>query len=549
MTDFAALADLVDRIVRRQMEQDGTPGLVLAVTDRDGVILSRHYGYADLAARRPVTSETLFEIGSTGKSFTAVLALQLSEEGLLDLDQPVTTYLPWFEVRSDYEPITVRHLLGHTAGIVTGMDCTPDALSEVWGLRLTETGASPGTYFHYSNVGYKIIGLVLTRVSGKSYGELVRERILEPLQMTRSEPIITHEVRSRIALGHSPAYDDRPPQPHHGLVPAAWIETDTGDGSIAATADDMAAFARFLLHRGEGPDGRLISEAGFRQLIEPAMNVEDDLFYGLGMYMWEDDGHSMIGHDGGMIGYSGGLEADLDTGIGVAILVNGPGAPVSISHRILTAARAVVTGQPLPEVYADNAPETNPFEAYVGTYRCVSEHPRPSIVVRVSDDALVLVPDDAADGVIPLKPYWDDDTFLAIGQAWEIYPVRFERDEAERVIDLIHGPDQYRRTDVDDTPYEPATEGWGAYVGHYRAHNPWATNMRVALRRGKLWLSWPEAPDGFDDENLLVPIDESTFRIGDDPALPERIHFTAIADGQALEAVISGGSYYRFFTP
>lgn len=547
MTDFAALSDLVDRIVRSRMERDGTPGLALAVTDRSGVILSRQYGYANLAARRPVTSETLFEIGSTGKSFTAVLALQLSEEGLLDLDQPVTTYLPWFEVRSQFEPITVRHLLGHTAGIVTGMDCTPDALAEVWTLRLTETGSPPGAFYHYSNVGYKVIGLVLTAVSGKGYGDLVRERIFEPLEMTRSEPIITHEVRSRFAVGYSPAYDDRPPQPHHGLVPAAWIETDTGDGSIAATADDMAAFARFLLRRGEGSHGRIVSEAGFAQMIEPAMTVEDDLSYGLGIYSWNDDGHAMIGHDGGMIGYLGGLEADLDTCLGVAILVNGPGEPVSISHRVLTAARAAVMGQPLPEVDADDAPEID--QAYVGTYRCISERARPSIDVRVADDALILVQDDAAGGVVPLKPFWGDDTFLATSPAWEIYPVHFARDQDERVTDLIHGPDQYRRAEVDDSPFEPAPDTWHAFVGHYRAHNPWAPNARVVLRRGQLYLIWPEEPDGFDDENILVPIDDATFRVGDDPALPERIHFTAIADGQALEAVISGGSYYRFFTP
>ena len=549
MTDIAALAELVDRIVSRQMEQDGTPGLALAVTDRDGGILSRQYGYADLAARRPITAETLFEIGSTSKSFTAILALQLSEEGLLDLDVPVTKFLPWFEVRSEFDPITLRHLLGHTAGIVTGMDCTPDALSEVWALRRTETGSPPGTYYHYSNVGYKIIGLVLTKVSGKGYGDLVRERILEPLEMRLTEPIITHEVRSRFAMAYSPAYDDRPPQTHHGLLPSARIETDTGDGSIAATADDMAAFARFLLCRGEGPHGRILSEAAFARMIEPAMTVEDDLTYGLGIYEWEDDGHAMIGHDGGMIGYSGGLEADLDTGIGVAILVNGPGAPVSISHRVLTAARAAIAGEPLPELDVANASETNQFAALVGTYRCISERTRSSIDVRVADEALVLVQDEAIDGVVPLKPFWGDDTFLATSPAWDIYPVRFERDQDERVTDLIHGPDQYRRAEVDDSPFEPAPDAWHAFVGHYRAHNPWAPNARVVLRRGQLYLIWPEEPDGFDDENLLVPIDAATFRVGDDPDLPERIHFTAIAEGQALEAVISGGSYYRFFTP
>lgn len=97
-------------------------GLSMAVTDRTGVLASSVHGLADVAAGRPVTADTLFEIGSVSKGFTCVLLLQAQDAGLIDLDQPVARYLPWFRVRSRFAPVTVRHLMTHTAGIIEGSD-------------------------------------------------------------------------------------------------------------------------------------------------------------------------------------------------------------------------------------------------------------------------------------------------------------------------------------------------------------------------------------------------------------------------------------------
>ena len=93
----------------------GFPGLAVAVTDRNGLVASEAFGLASLEAGEPVTRETYFEHGSIGKTFTAVIVLQLGEEGQLDLDEPLTRYLPWFEVRSEHAPITIRHVLTHSS--------------------------------------------------------------------------------------------------------------------------------------------------------------------------------------------------------------------------------------------------------------------------------------------------------------------------------------------------------------------------------------------------------------------------------------------------
>ena len=172
---------------------------------------SHTYGFADLATQQPVAPETLFEIGSVGKSFTAVAILQLVDEQRIELDAPVERYLPWLVIpeAEDSCPVTVSHLLSHTSGIVAGIDSTPEAAFQVWALRELPTFSVPGERFHYSNLGYKLLGLVLEAVEGRSYSEIIRARILEPLGMHATEPAITNEIRARLAVGYEYLHDDR----------------------------------------------------------------------------------------------------------------------------------------------------------------------------------------------------------------------------------------------------------------------------------------------------------------------------------------------------
>ena len=155
----------------------------MAITDRERTIHTATFGFAELESATPLDPGYLFEIGSIGKSFTAIVLLQLASEGRLDIHAPVARYLPWFEVQSDFEPITLHHLLCHSAGITRGTDFPADPRYEVWALRYTRAGTPPGERFHYSNAGYKALGLIAEAVTGQTYAELVRERILDPLGM------------------------------------------------------------------------------------------------------------------------------------------------------------------------------------------------------------------------------------------------------------------------------------------------------------------------------------------------------------------------------
>ena len=341
---------LGDWVTRR-----GLPGMAIAVTDRKEVVRLHTVGWAELR-KRALDEETLFEIGSIGKTYTALLAVEL-----LDVQAPVTEYLPWFEVRSAYDPIRIEHLLMHSAGLIRGQEITADSRFDIWALRETEVAFAPGERYYYSNVGYRTLGYVLEAATGESYRDLLTSRILEPLGLAQTEPDITVEVRGRMAIGYDRLHDDRTPSPADPLYPAAWLETGTADGCLAATAGDLAAFARHLLG---GPAEELTSA----RLLPSGHGWS----YGYGL---ERKG-SLFGHGGSMPGFASSMLGDLDSGYAVAALMNGPdehNATEVVARFVLDLHSGAEPNRPGDaEPYPPGsppAPELDMYAAFYGRYR------------------------------------------------------------------------------------------------------------------------------------------------------------------------------------
>lgn len=526
----------IDHFVAESMQARATPGISLAITDRERLLATRAYGYADLGSLRPVTGETLFEFGSIGKSFTAICFLHLAEAGVVDLHAPVTAYLPWFSVRSNHAPITIHHLLTHTSGLIGGSDFTPDQRYEVWSLRETEA-AEPGKKARYSNVGYKLLGLVLEEVTGKPYAEIVRERIFTPLGMEAATGAITNDMRRRLAVGYSEFFDDRPWRPAHGFAPAPWLETNTGDGCLTANAADLATYLRMLLNRGEAPHGRLLSEESFALMAGPYTEFGEGEKYGYGLAIYEKDGRPRIGHGGGMVGYISSMTGDPEAGIGVIVFTNAMQDTDEIAEFALQSTINALAGDPLPEPPA--APALD-LDAYTGVYHS----PRGSLTVEIERGRLVLQSGDERILLEPLGFPPEPDTFLADHPDFDRFPIRFRRNEGGDVVELFHGGD-WCASDRYEGPLEFATPPeWAAYLGHYRNYNPWSSNFRVVARKGSLCLIYPR---GY--VSVLTP-DGDGFRFEDDPEGPERLAFDTEVNGQTLRAVRAGGEvHYRVFTP
>ena len=553
--DVARLAE-IDCLARRELADTGLPGLAIGLTGVDGPpeVLTR--GLADLAAGRPVELDTLFEIGSIGKTFTAIAILQLAEEGRLDLDAPVVAALSWFEAPVVGRPITIHDLLTHTAGITVGIDGTPEPASQVWALRDRRPGSPPGQRFHYSNLGYKALGLVIEAVEGRPYPEVIRTRILEPLGMAATEPAITNEMRARLAVGYEYLHDDRIGYPGRPLAPATWLETATADGSIASTARDMAAFARMILRRGVGPDGRLISEASFARMEQPHARTLLGNGYGYGLATLGFGGRTFLGHYGGMIGYLAALLVDPAAEVAAVVLQNGSmGSPMGLARAALAVMRGWQDGRPEdhgPEgggaasdpsgVLTDGAAEPRAGEPdRAGVYRADADRP----------DAEPLEITDGPDGPhlawhgrpLALEALGHG-RFLVPDPDLDRFALRFEPAEDPPVV-VWHGPARFVREDVAAPPLPAPAPAVAALAGHYRSHDPWVTNFRVILRGDVPWLVFAAAPDGFEDEQPLVPRADGSFRVGADPGGPEDLRFDMLLEGRPLRTWLSGFPYYR----
>jgi D-alanyl-D-alanine carboxypeptidase len=531
MADFQEAFARLDEYVKQKMQADQIPGLSLALTDREHLLRVSTYGFADLAARAPVTPETVFAIASIGKSFTSIALLQEQEVGRLDLHAPVTRYLPWFAVQSAYEPITVHHLMNHTAGIIRGTDFAPAPAYEVYALRDTQTGSPPGQHFHYSNVGYKALGILLEAISGQPYGNILQSRILNPLGMTASAPASTHALRRRMAVGYEPLYDDRPVDYRLPFAPAPWLEYRAGDGSPASTPADMASYVRMLLNRGQGPAGRILSEESFALLTQPLADTGFSDAYGYGLGIQQLDGHRCLVHSGGHVGYSSRIVADLDEGIGGALLLNAPADPTPIAEYALRLLRAARQGQALPEpppssrtTSIDNARD------YVGTYTGAQ-----TFTLLAENGRLLLHWGQEQVALERRGP----DAFYVDHPDWSRFLLNFQREEGQ-VTEACSGPEWYTNERYSGPTTFDYPDAWNAYPGHYRSHNPWGSNVRVVLRKGKLLLVGPSG-----GERALVPLGDALFRVGKEDYLPERLRFGAIAGGQALFVNLAGCEYYR----
>ena len=454
-------------------------------------------------------------------------------EGQVDLDAPVSTYLPWFQLRGDFAPITLHHLLTHSAGISSGVDGSPDAVVEALTLADLGAGTPPGERFHYANGGYKVLGLVIEAITGQTSAENNAARILAPLGMTSSTATITNAGRPLLATGYTGLYDDRPMHPNHPLVPATWLETDTADGAIAATAGDMAIYARMLLNRGAYPGGRIYPETSSSGITAGKMN-QDGYSYGYGIAAREIDGHAYVGHP-----------EEWSATPPEWWPVSMPGSPLSPSSTAPEAPTCLLampwrsSAPPRKVPPLPSPPDTSggDLATISGTFYRDGDETSEPLIFAPEGDVIVLHHRGES---IPLHLY-DDEAFLSDHPDWDRFILRFERDSNDKLIVMTHGGDWFAAAGSAPPPIAAYPPEWDAYTGHYRSHNPWVPNFRVVLRRGELRLIFPEGPDGFDDDQPLTPIPGTDrFRAGADPGGPERISFGTIIDGKARQAWLSG---------
>ena len=496
------------------------PGFVIGITDRDRVLRVFTHGYADVKLRTPVTQASPFAIGSMSKSFTAISLMQLADEGRFDPREPVTRYLPWFQVRSAYAPITGHHLLTHTAGLP---NYRPDLASMAYAahnLRDFEVSYAPGAHYWYSNIGYQTLGYVLEGIEDAPYRTVVERRIFAPLGMNSSLPLITDAARLKMPVSYQRTSCDTT------WVEAPWFEYRAADGSIVSTVNDMLAYVRALLNRGATPRGRLLSERAFTTLTTPA---NANYAYGLRVRMVGDD--TIIGHGGSIAGFRSSMNAHMRDGFAVVVLSNGGIAPGAWIESVV---RAAIRGMPLPNAPASAIADDrrSAVTRFAGEYFSSSDG---RITFAAGDDGLSML----SGGRTMRLRRQTASTFCSSDSEAGRFPFAFET-RGDTIVAVSHGPEifaasAYPRPARLDTPAE-----FLPLVGRYENHNPEESTLRVFVRGGKLY-----AARGPAAGMLLVGIAPNRFRYAAPDSNPERLQFDSMIGGQAWRLLLSGMPMYR----
>ncbi|MFF4771322.1 serine hydrolase domain-containing protein [Microtetraspora fusca] len=371
---MSALDSLADRLADRLpglLAAGGVPGAGLAVLVGDEIV-EHAAGVLNTTTGVAATTDSIFQIGSITKIWTATLAMQLVDEGRLDLDAPVREYLPGFRLRDESaaRTVTARHLAAHTAGfdgdVVPPVEWGDQALAAfVDGLGGVGQIFPPGLMFSYNNLGYVVLGRLVEVLRGRPYDQCLREHLLAPLGITHAAPTPWEAVMRRTAVGHIGGE----PAPHYA---PGRLEAPAGS-VLAMRARDLLTFVRMHLRDGLADDGtRVLSRAGTRlmrsvQVEQPDLGCPGDA-RGLGWALYGRPGGTLIGHNGGTVGQNAYLRVVPERGIAVALLTNG-GDPAHVYEEVVGGVLAELAGiipPPRPAPAAD--PRVVDAWRYVGVY-------------------------------------------------------------------------------------------------------------------------------------------------------------------------------------
>ncbi len=348
-----ALSAKVDAAVRRQMREQRIPGVSIAVV-RDGkLIRAAGYGLSNIELKVPVRPETIFAAGSITKQFTATAVMMLVEEERLSLDDSITKYFP--DAPPAWKPITIRHLLTHTSGIpdifgdqedglyAKGVvdfhrDYSEEDLARAFAAQPLDF--EPGSRWNYSNSGYQLLGFVIRAVTGKSYAEFLRERILVPLGMNHTTIFNYADIIPNRASG----YDLVEGQWKRSVTWQSVSTLNNADGSLLTSTLDLAKWDAAL------DTERLLKRSSLEAMWKP-MDRDDGSAYpaAIAWFVANAQGHRLVFHTGGGFGFYASISRYLDDRVTVVVMTN-----VDETHTDVLKIAAEIAAIYLPETTGAN---------------------------------------------------------------------------------------------------------------------------------------------------------------------------------------------------
>ena len=352
----------VDDLAHTVVNGFGVAGLAIGIVRGDQVY-ARGFGVKSIETQEPVTASSLFHLASISKTFVASAAMQLAEQGKLELDAPLLTYVPDFILDDErHRQITVRQMLSHTAGMPDTDDYGWDrpeydeqALQRyVHSLADEKLIAAPGEKFAYSNIAYEVLGLLIARISGMSFENYIKQYMLIPLDMD-SSTFLKKEVPAEHAM-----------TPHIVLPPTVvsseypYNRAHAPSSTLHSSADELCSWALMNLYRGELHGQRVLRATSFEQLWHPVKETGPkypDESVGLSWFIDTYRGQRRIRHDGVDTGFQSDLVILPDQSMAVIALANTIPAPTNmITDAIVDILLGLEPNIPRPPVLVSLGP-------------------------------------------------------------------------------------------------------------------------------------------------------------------------------------------------
>ncbi|MGH9889588.1 MAG: serine hydrolase, partial [bacterium] len=427
----------IDSLAAAEFAKDSLGSITVGVVAGAELVWTHSYGFADMKSRRVADRNTVYRIGSITKPFTAVMLMQLLNEGKIRLSDPVEKYFPEIKqvggMSPGAPPVTFLQLATMTAGLAR----EPREEGPFWtgpvarweqtlisALPHTSYESFPGTRFSYSNVGYAILGAELGRVANESYVNWERARVLEPLGMTRTRFEIDASIAANVAKGYLVTRDGS----LDGDTPAKEARDGRGykvpNGAIFTTVDDLSRFVAFELGHGSAsvlPPARL--DTAFSGFVASSADMSSG--YGLGFMAMRRGAFTYVGHSGAVAGYGAAMYFNRAAQVGVVVFHNVSGGredPDGLAVDILS--RLVDENKQHRVVSVD--PKI--FDGYVGRYEF-----RPNLIMAVTREGNQLFTQATGQRRIEVFPEGERDFFVKAFDA----QLTFETDARGRATAII----------------------------------------------------------------------------------------------------------------
>jgi len=377
MSTLSDVAEWMAEQLPTLIEKYDVPAAAVAVL-AGGEVVDAAAGVLHKGTGVEATPDSVFQIGSITKLWTSTLVMQLVDDGLVDLDAPIRTYLPEFRIADEEAAavITIRMLLSHTAGfegdIFTDTGVGDDCVEKYLAVLHDVPQLFPaGEQFSYNNAGFCVLGRLVEVMRDKTYDACLRDHLFAPLGLTHAATGPYEAIMFRAAMGHIEL------DPATGFQPApvwALARSNSPAGAMLAMRPrDLVAFAEMHLNDGKATDGTQVLAPGTagrmheRQVDLPYLGVMGDS-WGLGFEIFNAATGPIIGHDGSTIGQNAFLRMVPEAGVAVALLTNG-GDAMSLYHEVVGRVFAALTDTELPALPTPPAePQRIDAGRFVGTY-------------------------------------------------------------------------------------------------------------------------------------------------------------------------------------